>query len=64
MNTWKPKQNRKYTRKQKRNPFRISREEVEKAQADYFSGGGKVHYMTADNRQMEDILIHFEDSYL
>ena len=60
-NKWKPRFPR---RRDKRNRVIISREEVEKAQDDYFSDGGKINYMKADNRQMEDILIHFEDSYL
>jgi len=58
---WKSRFPRPYS---KRNRVIISREEVEKAQDDYFSDGGKIHYMTADNRLVEDILIHFEDSYL
>jgi len=60
-NKWKAPFTRRHN---KRNRVIISRDEVEKAQDDYFSGGGKIHYMKADNRPMEDILIHFEDSYL
>jgi len=59
-NKWKPRFPRRYN---KRNRVIISREEIKKALDIYFKNGGKVIKLTVDERLMQDIPVHFEDSY-